>query len=210
MNKRIIWVLLLLSLTITSTFAVVEQKDSMIDAANSLATRWIINNHSWDTENYKLYDNVLRQEIAAVARWVAWLEKKAKCDNIFADLSSTKPNTWACVNVEPLVDNNLISKNTNFRPEDKITKAESIAMLIKAIWFGYTLNTNSTKSWQQQVVEYAVSKWVVENFTDYDTPATRWWIFKVADTTIKTDEIQKKTYSDEVLLEIQDIIWIYQ
>lgn len=210
MNKRIIWVLLLLSLTITSTFALVEQKDTMIDAANSLATRWIINNHSWDPENYKLYDNVLRQEIAAVARWVAWLEKKAKCDNIFADLSSTKPNTWACVNIEPLVDNNLISKNTNFRPEDKITKAESIAMLIKAIWFGYTLNTNSTKSWQQQVVEYAVSKWVVENFTDYDTPATRWWIFKVADTTIKADEIEKKNYSDEVLLELQDIIWIYQ
>lgn len=210
MNKRIIWVLLLLSLTITSTFALVEQKDSMIDAANSLATRWIINNHSWDTENYKLYDNVLRQEIAAVARWVAWLEKKAKCDNIFADLSSTKPNTWACVNVEPLVDNNLISKNTNFRPEDKITKAESIAMLIKAIWFGYTLDKTSAKTWQQQVVEYAVSKWVVENFTDYDTPATRWWIFKVADTTIKADEIEKKNYSDEVLLELQDIIWIYQ
>lgn len=211
MNKKFLWVLLILSLTISSTFAVVvEQKDSMIEAANSLAKRWIINDHSWDTENYKLYDNVLRQEIAAVARWVAGLQKKAKCDNIFADLSDTKPNTWACVNVEVLVDNNLISKNTNFRPEDKITKSEAIAMLIKAIWFGYTLDKTSTKTWQQQVVEYAVSKWVVENFTDYDTPATRWWIFKVADTTIKTDEVEKKIYSDEVLLEIEDIIWIYR
>jgi hypothetical protein len=61
------------------------------------------------------------------------LDKKQKCDNIFADLSATNPNSWACVNVEVLVDNNLISANTNFRPEDFITKAETLGMLIKAI-----------------------------------------------------------------------------
>jgi hypothetical protein len=32
-----------------------------------------------------------------------------------------------------LVDNDLISANTNFRPEDFITKAETLGMLIKAI-----------------------------------------------------------------------------
>jgi hypothetical protein len=54
------------------------------------------------------------------------LDKKDECDNIFDDLSATNPNTWACINVEVLVDNDLISKNTNFRPEDKITKSETL------------------------------------------------------------------------------------
>jgi hypothetical protein len=39
-----------------------------LEAANSLAEQKIINNHVNDPENYNLSDNVLRQEIAAVAR----------------------------------------------------------------------------------------------------------------------------------------------
>jgi hypothetical protein len=57
-----------------------------------------------------------------------------------------------------LVDNNLISRNTNFRPEDKITKSETIAMLIKAIGFDYQMDANSSKNWQEQVVDYAAEK----------------------------------------------------
>lgn len=209
MIKKIISTIALISVTGAVSFAsysaVVDNK-TQLESANSLASQGIINDHKNDTENYNLNDNVLRQEIAAVARWVAKLEKKGKCDNIFKDLSDTKPNTWACRNVEVLVDNDLISKNENFRPEDKITKSETIAMLIKAIGFDYKLDPNSSKNWQQQVVEYAASKWVVELFTDYNTDATRGWVFQVADTTIRKDiEIKAKAkekeakYSDEVL-----------
>lgn len=209
MIKKIISTIALISVTGAVSFAsysaVVDNK-TQLESANSLASQGIINDHKNDTKNYNLNDNVLRQEIAAVARWVAKLEKKGKCDNIFKDLSDTKPNTWACRNVEVLVDNNLISKNENFRPEDKITKSETIAMLIKAIGFDYKLDPNSSKNWQQQVVEYAASKWVIELFTDYNTDATRGWVFQVADTTIRKDiEIKAKAkekeakYSDEVL-----------
>lgn len=209
MIKKISSIIALLFITWAISFAsysaVVDNK-TQLESANSLASQGIINDHKNDTENYNLNDNVLRQEIAAVARWVAKLEKKGKCDNIFKDLSDTKPNTWACRNVEVLVDNDLISKNENFRPEDKITKSETIAMLIKAIGFDYKLDPNSSKNWQQQVVEYAASKWVVELFTDYNTDATRGWVFQVADTTIRKDiEIKAKAkekeakYSDEVL-----------
>ena len=174
-----------------------------IEAANNLAEQKIINNHKEDPENYNLDSYVLRQEIAAVARWVAMLDKKQKCDNIFADLSATNPNSWAWVNVEVLVDNNLISANTNFRPEDFITKAETLGMLIKAIWFDYAYDTSSDKGWQEQIVDFAVEKDVIESFTDYDTKATRGWVFTVADTTIKKDEeekgIKRKVYSDEAM-----------
>lgn len=202
MIKNISLLIMIFCLTIWFSFAVVNLDQKEIEAANNLASKWIINNHVNDPENYNLNDNVLRQEIAAVARWVAKLEKKGHCDNIFKDMTDTKPNNWACRNVEPLVENDLISKNENFRPEDKITKSETIAMLIKAIWFDYKYDPYGVWNWQEQVVLYAVKKWVVENFTDYNTDATRWWVFKIADTTIKKDEEIKYLksmwlYSDE-------------
>ena len=205
MFKTTISIITLVTISWLSVYASLNLNEEELYAANNLAEQKIINDHVSDPENYNLNDNVLRQEIAAVARWVAKLDKKIRCDNIFADLSDTNPNTWACVNVEVLVDNDLISRNTNFRPEDKITKSETIAMLIKAIWFDYKLDTNSSKNWQQQIVEYAAEKGVIELFTDYNTNATRGWVFKVADITIKKDiEIKAKmieegTYTDEVL-----------
>lgn len=215
MNKKII--ILILSLVIFSwvSAAVVIQKSSMIEAANSLASKWIINNHSDNPDKYNLNDNVLRQEIAAVSRWISWIQKKSKCDNIFKDLTSTIPNNWACVNVEALVDNNLISRNTNFRPEDKITKAEALWMLIKSIWFDYAYDSSNSKSWQEQLVEYSSSKWLVENFSDYNTLATRWWIFVVADTTLKNEieikkSMEKNRFSDEVLYELNNILSLYK
>ena len=194
------------AISFASYSAVVDNKTEL-ESANSLAEQGIINKHVNDPENYNLSDNVLRQEIAAVARWVAWLPKKGRCDNEFKDLTDTKPNTWACRNVEVLIDNDLIAKNEYFRPEDKITKSETIAMLIKAIWFDYNYDTTSDKNWQEQIVEYAASKGVVELFTDYNTDATRGWVFQVADTTIRKDKEIKaqlkqkedKLYTDEAM-----------
>ena len=205
MFKTTVTVIAIIAISWISTYASLNLNEEELYSANNLAEQKIINDHVNDPENYNLNDNVLRQEIAAVARGVAKLDKKLRCDDIFADLSDVNPNTWACKNVEVLVDNDLISRNTNFRPEDKITKSETIAMLIKAIWFDYKLDINSSKNWQQQIVEYAADKGVIELFTDYNTDATRGWVFKVADVTMKKDkEIKKKmieewTYTDEVL-----------
>lgn len=201
MFKKLTTTIALLAVTWTMTFAMSLDTEE-IEAANNLAEQWIINNHKNNPENYNLTDSVLRQEIAAVARWVAELDKKDECDNIFDDLSATNPNTWACINVEVLVDNDLISKNTNFRPEDKITKSETLWMLIKAIWFDYEYDTTNSKNWQEQIVDYAAEMDIIEAFTDYDTEATRWWVFKVADVTIKKDieiKIEKWVYSDEAM-----------
>ena len=201
MFKKLTTTIALLAVTWTMTFAMSLDTEE-IEAANNLAEQWIINNHINNPENYNLTDSVLRQEIAAVARWVAKLDKKDECDNIFDDLSATNPNTWACINVEVLVDNDLISKNTNFRPEDKITKSETLWMLIKAIWFDYEYDTTNSKNWQEQIVDYAADMDIIEAFTDYDTEATRWWVFKVADVTIKKDieiKIEKWVYSDEAM-----------
>jgi hypothetical protein len=98
----------------------------MINAANDLASRNIINNHENNPEAYKLGAKVLRQEIAAVSRALAKLDKSTACKNLFSDLSQEKPNNWACFSVEPLLEKDLIAKNKEFRPEDKITKTEAL------------------------------------------------------------------------------------
>ncbi len=204
-------ILFLLSFLVLSSvfwaYTAIKYSTTDVEAANSLAERWIINNHKDDTSKYNLNDFVLRQEIAAVSRWVAWLPKKSWCDGIFTDVTAAKPNTWACLSIEPLVDKWLISKNTTFRPENNITKAETLWMLIRSIGFDYSYNPKNTKSWQEQIVDYSFEKWVIKaKFTDYNVDARRGWVFMIADTTIKKDEeikiqekIDKWIYSDITL-----------
>ena len=151
---------------------------SQIEAANALAAAGYINNHADDTAAYNLNQNVLRQEIAAVARGIAGLEKKSTCDNEFEDVTATTPNTWACYTVEALADADLIAKNPKFNPEKEITKAEAVAMMVKATFPDYAYDATKGTSWQEQVVAFAVEKGVSPDFTDYNTSATRGFVFE--------------------------------
>ena len=171
-----------------------------VDAANELAAAGIINNHSADPAGYNLDQNVLRQEIAAVARGVAGLDKKTTCDNSFADVSATTPNTWACFSVEALLDAGLVAANDNFRPEANITKAEAVGMMVKAA-FGdeYMYDESKGTSWQEQVVAFASMNGVVSSFTNYDTPATRGFVFE-AGAAAMTSSVEEE--EDDILSEL--------
>ena len=151
---------------------------SQIEAANALAAVGYINDHSDDVAAYNLNQNVLRQEIAAVARGLAKIAKKTTCDNEFSDVTATTPNNWACYTVEALADANLIAKNPKFNPEQNITKAEAVAMMVKATFPDYAYDASKSTSWQEQVVAFAVNKAIVPNFTNYNTPATRGFVFE--------------------------------
>ena len=163
-----------------SFIAVSASNTNEVEAANALAVAGYIVDHSDDTAAYNLNQNVLRQEIAAVARGIAGLEKKSTCDNEFTDISATTPNTWACYSVEALLDANLIARNNKFNPENNITKAESIAMMVKAVFPEYSYDSSENSPWQEQVINFAVSKWAVNYFYDFDTSATRGFVFEVA------------------------------
>ena len=208
MKKILAWLIIWLTVFASSYAYTTEQ----LKAANSLAKRWIINDHLMNPSAYNLDSQVLRQEIAAISRWVAGASKATKCKKLFKDLTDTKPNSWACVNVEPLVENWLIAKNDFFRPEDPITKTETLWMLIKSIWFDYSYDPKNPKNWQEQIVDFAASKWIVEKFTDYNTYATRGWVFEVADYSITLKEEQEeklkdsKKYSDEAAIDKE--FWI--
>ena len=171
--------LAVLALFLLSSGAIHAYTSSQLDAANTLANEGIINDNSSNPSGYNLDQNVLRQEIAAVARWVAGISKTTSCSNSFSDVSVTNPNTWACYSIEALLNADLIASNSTFRPEDNITKAEGLGMLVKAACGDdYSYNSAESGSWQQQVVAYASDKLIVDSFTDYNTPATRGWVFE--------------------------------
>ena len=172
------------------------------DAADSLAADGIIVQQS-DAAAYNLDQNVLRQEIAAVARGVADEPKKTTCDGTFSDVTATTPNDWACYSVEALSDAWLIALNDTFRPEANISKAEAVGMMVKAAFgdeYAYDSSLTTTwyywisNTWQQQVVAFAVEKGVVSNFTNYDTAATRGFVFEVG-----ASSMDSESSSDDLL-----------
>lgn len=182
--------------------SLVIASDSLeIDSANNLAAKWIIANHSDNTDLYNLDKPVLRQEIGLISRRVSWVSENSTCKNLFDDVTASIPNNWVCKNIEALVENNLISDNDNFNPEKNISKSEALIMFIKSIWFvDFKVDEKSKKSWQEQVVEFAAQNWVTERFTDYNAEAKRWWIFKIADFSIKIKEerIKKWTWTKKI------------
>lgn len=212
MNK-ILAILSVFALFFATTFANYTY-DEMVDSANNLAERSVITDRSENPSEYNLNDNVLRQEIGLIAMRVAGLDKQTTCSGIFSDVTATLPNDWACIHLEPLVENNLISRNDMFRPEDNITKAESLKMLIKAIGYDYEYDANSSVSWQEQYVDFAVEHDIIEEFTDYNTLASRGWVFVVAAHTIEVKEEEdkkedEKKYSDEAMIEIENLLELF-
>ncbi len=151
-----------------------------ITAANYLASNKYINNHSNNPNEYNLEQNVLRQEIALISRRIANIDENEYCKNIFYDLKTTKPNNWACINIEPLLENNLISKNKYFNPEKNISKTEALKMIIMAVWFS-DYKIIDLNNWQKETVDYAINNNILDNpFTDYNSYATRWFVFLAA------------------------------
>lgn len=205
MKKLIISIFISLFI-ITSSFA--TSADQYY--TKRLSDLWIITKKD-KLLDYNLWYNVLRQEIAAVALGLANVQKKSSCNNSFKDVSSTLPNTWACYSVEALAEKWIIAKNEYFRPEAEISKAESIWMIVTAL-YGKEYSYNSTKwwNWQSQVVDFAAKKWIVENFSDYDSPATRWFVFKVASNALDIKDWKSifiwEKKADDWTLTIEDVV----
>jgi len=84
---------------------------------------------------YNLSSNVLRQEVIGMAMKLGGfsLPDGYSCKKIFKDVSAVKPNNWICRAVEIGVENGIVSGlNKNFNPESNITRAEALAILMKA------------------------------------------------------------------------------
>ncbi len=148
-------------------------------------------------EAYNLNSNVLRQEVIGMAMklWKYNLPEGYTCKKIFKDVSSTKPNNWVCRAVEIGAENGIVSAlNKSFNPESSITRAEALAILMKAA--GIKIDESSapskfsdvTVAWQINLVNTAFSYSFIDDtdrFRPNDT-ATRGEIFNMAKRILKS------------------------
>ena len=111
------------------------------------------------------------------------------CQKVFLDVSSTKPNSWACRAIEVGVSNGIVSSlNKTFRPESFITRAEALAILMKASGItvadsnGLSQFGDVKENWQINVVNTALSKGFIDATNNFypNKNATRGEIFNMA------------------------------
>lgn len=177
MKRKILLTIAISGFLASSSFASVEN-------ANFLAERWIIVNKSNNPVEYRLKNSILRQEAGVVALWLHGWKAQNFCEWKFRDVSATRPNSWACKTIEALEKYDIISDdNIYFRPEAKITKSEVLWMFVKAALedeYDYDSDNVALKwNWQKQIVDFAASRNLVQNFRDYNSYATRDFVFDV-------------------------------
>lgn len=122
---------LLLSSLIVTSIAVFAYTQTDVDNATYLAGKGIITSQS-TTAGYRLDDSITRAEVAGIALKLKWinLPENYQCRKYFSDVTK---NDWICRAVEIAADARFISRtNTTFRPQDKITRAEALAIIEKA------------------------------------------------------------------------------
>jgi hypothetical protein len=98
-----------------------------------------------------------------------------QCEGIFSDLTS---DDWQCKYVEAGVSYGFFdSKNDKFRKDDKISKWESIKMIMKARGLEKKAGF-ADDEYQKAYVAAAVDAGIIDApFEDYNTSAVRSWIF---------------------------------
>lgn len=169
---------------IFSVSSVSAYSQEEVDAANLLAKDGVINDRSSSPKDYNLDATIQRQEIMKVALNMADIEVPDTCKWVFPDVDK---KWWSCKYIEYAVEKWILSKNPKFRPHDTVTKSEAIKMIFESMELE---KTTTDSNWQKEYMVSAYDNGIIDvKFYDYNTPATRGWIFKIA---AKTVEIEKE------------------
>ena len=166
--------------------SIVAAASGFLPYAEALADAGVITKQATEA-GYRLADNALRQEVAAMMLAINKTAKATSCEGKYADVSATKPNSWICGVVEAALAKGLIAANPTFRPEDKITRAEALAMILKGA--GIEIPTAAKSSfndvavaWQINVSEAALAKKIISANSSFrpNDPVTRGELFVMA------------------------------
>lgn len=142
------------------------------EAATYLAGRGYIVSQSSQAD-YRLDQHVLRQEVVGTALKVtgASLPDPYSCRGYFTDISSTSPNTWACRAFEMAADASIITRaNTTSRPEDDVTRAEALAIIMatKSFSLGDSIQVDSEANlWQSKLITRAYNNGIIDDPEDF-------------------------------------------
>lgn len=170
MKKIISTFILSMFLFSNSTFA---YSKSDLDSANYLWYKWFIVFRE-NVADYNLDKEISRREMLKVMIMISWVSLTNTCSWKFSDMIKTD---WACKYGDIALRENFIASNDKFNPWDNISKIEALKMIMQAV----KIEKKDNIDWRIWYIDKAIEKWIIpEWFTDYDTDATRWWIFSTA------------------------------
>jgi transforming growth factor-beta-induced protein len=144
-----------------------------IVAANYLAEQNVIVDNSADVDAYNFTNNITRREMVKVAMNISGQTVVDSCNGEFSDLNS---DDFGCKYAEAALANGFIAANASFRPDDLITNAESLKMIMQA----KGISRDENDDWRAGYASKAMSYGIVQSEFEFDANAKRGWIFDVA------------------------------
>ena len=182
---------------IMDAFVVMETSPTP-STADFLASEGIIHSQSSEA-GYELDRGVLRQEIVAMALATIGVVDPTKkitlpetytCQNLYTDITSYKPNTWACRSIEIAAKNGLVTtQNASFRPEDSVSRAEAIAIILHAA--GIQPVTPAGQKWEDVIMQYAYDHHLIPSpHLATGIPLTRREVFEIIEKSVKNTPVQ--------------------
>ncbi len=180
--RQIVAVLALIGMSMSIAPTTFAASYSDASAANKLAATGIIQDHSAKIADYRLGDNVLRQEAVGIAGRVSGVIPNSPvsaydCQDMFSDVSEG----WVCRAAELAAAARIINaNNTTFRPLDKVTRYEAVVMALKSSCLNPIDADGTTHI--QQTANRAVEAGLISNAASFNANAvaTRGEVFRYA------------------------------
>jgi len=167
------------TLLLGSLVSATSAATSGISAAGYLAAQGVIT-AAQDSSAYRLEDTITRKEMMKIVMNLSGKASPDTCESVFDDVV----NDWGCKYIEAALKNNFIAQNANFRPDESITKAESIKLVLKARGIDKAYNSSD---WQGDYMRTALDNGLLDaSYSDHNSSATRGWIFSLSATSISS------------------------
>ena len=161
-----------------------QSQFSKLSDADYLATLGYIEKKSSATA-YKLTENILRQEVTALAIKVMniHIPENYTCRGIFADVSANRPNSWACRIIENALDKGIITtQGIYFKPEEPVSLVEAAGILLRAWDIKIQqYSGGELEPWQANIIGTVFGLHLVDSQFDFSVSrkATKGTIFSI-------------------------------
>ena len=151
----------------------VSASSAAVVSANFLANQNVIVDQSSNTEMYKLGSEITRREMIKVAMNISGQTVTDSCTGEFSDLDSSD---FECKYAEAALKAGFIANNDMFRPDDNITEAESLKMIMQV----KGIERDANADWRLGYSSKAQSEGLIDSQIDLGANAKRSWIFETA------------------------------
>lgn len=173
-----------------------------VDAANRLAQAGVIVDNSNNPTAYNFSSNITRREMLKIMMNMSGKEVTNTCEGKFSDLKSSD---WGCKYAEAALKAGFIAANPKFRPNDMVTEAEALKMVMQAKGIA---KTEGIADWAKAYADAAVTAKILAAGTTVSTKAAakRDMVITTADSTMTATESYTDVATGDDELDLGDLL----